>query len=169
MYVDRDDGKFISLTHILAMRVVQKDGTLSEPMVTKHWRQDWRFEPTEVVEYRGREQWQRRVLRRKDVEGQWSQTVYQVDESPRYASVGRWQHATGSFSSWISGDTRRPLPRREWSVRKDYQVLIGTNRHTITPTGWIQEENNLKACSPPSARWLAGEALRRTRIRRSSL
>jgi hypothetical protein len=24
-------------------------------------------------------------------------------------------------------------------------VLIGTNRHTISPTGWIQEENNLKA------------------------
>ncbi len=44
-------------------------------------------------------------------------------------------------------DQRRhlaPAPRREWSVRKDYQVLIGTNRHTITPTGWIQEENNLK-------------------------
>jgi hypothetical protein len=36
------------------------------------------------------------------------------------------------------------LPRREWSARKDYQVLIGTNRHTIIPTGWVQEENNLK-------------------------
>jgi hypothetical protein len=23
-------------------------------------------------------------------------------------------------------------------------VLVGTNRHTITPHGWIQEENNLK-------------------------
>jgi len=29
-------------------------------------------------------------------------------------------------------------------VRKDYQVLVGTNRHTITSLGWIQEENNLK-------------------------
>jgi hypothetical protein len=70
--------------------------------------------------------------------------VYQVDESPRYASVGRWEH-TPSFSTWISADTWRPLPRREWSVRDDYQVLLGTNRHTIGPTGWIQEENNLKA------------------------
>ena len=26
----------------------------------------------------------------------------------------------------------------------DYDVLVGTNRHTITPTGWVQEENNLK-------------------------
>jgi len=143
VYVDRDDGKFISLSHVLAMRVVQKDGTLSEPMVMKHWRQDWRYEPSELVEYRGLEQWQRRVLNRRDVAGQWSQTVYQVDESPRYASVGKWQHSA-SFSTWLSGETWRPLPRREWSVRKDYQVLIGTNRHTVIPTGWIQEENNLK-------------------------
>jgi hypothetical protein len=143
VYVDRDDGRFISLSHILAMRVVQKDGSLSEPLVTKHWRQDWRYEPSEIVEYRGRDRWARRVLRQKDVAGQWSQTVYQVDESPRYASLGKWEH-TASFSSWISADTWRPLPRREWSVRKDYQVLIGTNRHTIIPTGWIQEENNLK-------------------------
>lgn len=45
----------------------------------------------------------------------------------------------------MSGQTWRPLPRREWSVREDYHVLIGTNRHTIGPTGWLQEENNLKA------------------------
>ena len=143
VYVDRDDGRFISLSHILAMRVVQKDGSLSEPLVTKHWRQDWRYEPTDLVEYHGREQWERHALKRKDAAGLWSQTVYQVDESPRYASLGKWQHSA-SFSSWISGDTWRPLPRREWSVRKDYQVLIGTNRHTIIPTGWLQEENNLK-------------------------
>jgi hypothetical protein len=143
VYVDRDDGRFISLSHILAMRAVQKDGTLSEPMVTKHWRQDWRYEPADLVEYLGREQWQRHSLKRKDVTGQWSQTVYQVDESPRYGGLGKWQHSA-SLSSWISGDTWRPLPRREWSTRKDYHVLIGTNRHTIIPTGWIQEENNLK-------------------------
>jgi hypothetical protein len=143
VYVDRDEGKLISLSHILEMRIVDKDGKVSEPFVTKHWRQDWQYEPAEVIAYLGRERWGRRVLTRKDVEGRWSQTVYQVDESPRYASVGKWDHSA-SMSTWISGDTWRPLPRREWSVRKDYQVLIGTNRHTIIPTGWVQEENNLK-------------------------
>ena len=29
-------------------------------------------------------------------------------------------------------------------MRQDYDVLIGTNRVTITPTGWVQEEENLK-------------------------
>jgi hypothetical protein len=72
--------------------------------------------------------------------------VYQVDESPRYGALGRWEH-NASFSSWISGETLRPLPRREWSVRKDYQLLAGTNRHTILPRGWLQEENNLKQAS----------------------
>jgi hypothetical protein len=71
------------------------------------------------------------------------QSVYQVDDSPRYAASGRWEHGE-SFSTWISDQTWRPLPRREFSVRKDYQVLVGTNRHTILPTGWVQEENNLK-------------------------
>jgi hypothetical protein len=144
VYVDIDDGKFLSLVHILEMRIVQKDGSISEPMVTKHWRQDWYYEPTNIVEYRGRDQWQRRELSGPGKEGAWLQAVYQVDESPRYASLGRWEH-TPSFSTWISSDTWRPLPRREWSVRDDYQVLIGTNRHTVRPTGWIQEENNLKA------------------------
>ncbi|PZN33830.1 MAG: hypothetical protein DIU71_04160 [Proteobacteria bacterium] len=144
IYVDSDQGEFISLVHILEMRVVQQDGTVSEPMVTKHWRQDWRYQPRDIVEYRGHDRWQRRELAPDEVRGAWSQTVYQVDESPRYASVGRWEH-TGSFSTWLSGETWRPLPRREWSVRDDYHALIGTNRHTIEPTGWLQEENNLKA------------------------
>jgi hypothetical protein len=144
IYVDRDEENFISLVHILEMRFVQEDGSLSEPMVTKHWRQDWEYQPTHIVEHTGRDQWRRRNLDAKETRGAWVQTVYQVDESPRYASLGRWDH-TDSYSTWISGETWRPLPRREWSVRDDYQALIGTNRHTILPTGWVQEENNLKA------------------------
>lgn len=143
VYVDTDEGRFISLVHILEMRFVQQDGTISEPMVTKHWRQDWRYEPEFIVEHKGRDRWDRRTLAAEEKRNAWTQTVYQVDESPRYASTGRWQHSA-SFSSWLSGETWRPLPRREWSVRDDYQVLVGTNRHTIAPTGWVQEENNLK-------------------------
>lgn len=143
VYVEADDGRHISLVHILEMRFLQADGSVSEPMVTKHWRQSWRYEPDEIVEYKGRERWQQRKLDRIERAGRWSQTVYQVDESPRYASTGKWNHSA-SFSDWLSDETWRPLPRREWSVRKDYEVLVGTNRHTITATGWIQEENNLK-------------------------
>lgn len=143
VYVDSDAGKSISLVHILEMRMLRPDGSVSEPIVTKHWRQDWQYEPETIVEHQGRDRWQRRSLAPAEKQGAWMQTVYQVDESPRYASIGRWEHSA-SFSTWLSGETWRPLPRREWSVRDDYQVLIGTNRHTIGPFGWLQEENNLK-------------------------
>lgn len=141
IYVAADEGDFISLVHILEMRIIEDDGKISEPFVVKHWRQNWHFEPRDIVEYAGNDRWQRRKLSR--TKNQWSQTVYQVDESPRYASIGEWRHSP-SFSTWLSGDTWRPLPRREWGVRTDYHVLLGTNRHTVTSTGWIHEENNLK-------------------------
>jgi hypothetical protein len=148
VYVDQDEPGFISLVHILEMRIADDKGVPGEPMVIKHWRQDWAYEPTHLVEHQGRERWRRRALSARERQGAWVQTVYQVDESPRYASLGRWEH-NASFSSWLSGETWRPLPRREWSVRQDYQALVGTNRHTVHPTGWTQEENNLKAVLTP--------------------
>jgi hypothetical protein len=150
VYVDRNEPGFVSLVHILEMRIVGEDGKVSEPMVTKHWRQDWRYEPAYVVELSGGESWVRRDLSKAERKGVWSQQVFQVDESPRYGSTGRWEH-NGAFSSWISGDTARPLPRREWSVRKDYELLSGTNRHTVGPRGWLQEENNLKQAAQGAA------------------
>lgn len=150
VYVDRDEPGFVSLVHILEMRVVDKDGKTSEPMVTKHWRQDWRYQPAHVIEHHEGERWIRRELTAAERRGTWSQHVYQVDESPRYGAIGRWEH-NASFSTWISNETARPLPRREWTARKDYQLLVGTNRHTIGPRGWLQEENNLKRAAGGAA------------------
>jgi len=62
VYVDADTGRYISLVHILDMRILQDDGTLSEPIVTKHWRQSWSYEPGELVEYKGSESVERRKL-----------------------------------------------------------------------------------------------------------
>jgi hypothetical protein len=77
------------------------------------------------------------------VAGTWAQSVFQVDDSPRYEASGKWQHYP-NFSTWLSGTTWRPLPSREKRVRDDYQVLEGTNRHTILRNGWVQEEENYK-------------------------
>jgi len=143
VFVSEDRGRFIALQHVLVMRMQLEDGTVSEPMVMRHWRQEWRYEPDSLLAYEGANTWAKRSLPEELRRGAWVQSVFQVDDSPRYSARGRWQHSDG-VSSWISDETWRPLPRREFSVRKDYQVLVGTNRHTITPTGWIQEENNLK-------------------------
>ena len=143
VFVSEDRPDFIALQHVLAMRTLDKDGKVSEPMVVRHWRQEWRYEAEALLAYEGANTWVPRKIADAERRGAWTQTVLQVDDSPRYAARGRWQHA-GEVSTWISDETWRPLPRREFSVRKDYQVLVGTNRHSITPGGWIQEENNVK-------------------------
>lgn len=141
VFVAEDRADLIALQHILVMRMRGKE---AEPMVVRHWRQEWRYEAPSMLVYEGANTWARRPVNERS--GMWTQSVLQVDDSPRYASIGRWQHE-GGVSTWISAETWRPLPRREFSVRKDYDVLVGTNRHTITPTGWVQEENNLKVVS----------------------
>lgn len=146
VFVAEDRPDFIALQHILTMRVLQEDGKVGEPIVVRHWRQEWRHQAERFLAYQGMNSWAPREVPAAGREGSWVQTVYQVDDSPRYAARGRWQHSEG-MSTWLSDETWRPLPRREFSVRKDYDVLVGTNRHTITPTGWVQEENNLKLAS----------------------
>jgi hypothetical protein len=141
VFVAEDRPDFVALQHVLVMRMQLAEGKTSEPMVVRHWRQEWRYQPDALLAYEGMNTWARRALKEKS--GVWTQTVLQVDDSPRYAAGGRWQHE-GGVSTWLSDETWRPLPRREFSVRKDYDVLVGTNRHTITPGGWVQEENNQK-------------------------
>ena len=143
VYVAEEREELISLQHIMVMYFHKEDGSISEPMVMKHWRQDWQFQKDNNFSYIGNRQWETKKLTKQAIKGTWSQSVYQVDDSPRYESYGRWQHAA-NFSTWKSETTWRPLPRREGSVRDDYNVLEGTNRHTITPTGWVQEEENYK-------------------------
>ena len=155
VFVAEDRQDFIALQHILVMRMQLEDGKVSAPMVVRHWRQEWRYQPESLLAYEGALTWARRAVAAEAGHGAWSQSVLQVDDSPRYAALGRWQHASG-VSTWLSDETWRPLPRREFSVRKDYQVLVGTNRHTITPEGWVQEENNLKRALE-DARYLARE------------
>ena len=139
VFVAEDRPDFIALQHILLMRLAGKE---SEPLVQRHWRQEWRFGAEKLLVYEGANTWAVNPGQ-GERRGAWTQTVLQVDDSPRYAARGRWEHGETN-STWISDETWRPLPRREFSVRKDYDVLVGTNRHTITPLGWVQEENNLK-------------------------
>jgi hypothetical protein len=143
IYVVEDSGKFIRLQHLMVLFVTDREGKLQGPFVQKHWRQDWRYEDRDLHVFVGRDRWERRKRSSREVRGKWSQAVFQVDDSPRYEAIGEWRHE-GTYSAWTSEHTWRPLPRREQSVRSDYQVLEGVNRHTITPTGWVQEEENLK-------------------------
>ena len=143
VYVVEDRPEFVSLQHILVMTVELEDGTLSDPIVIKHWRQDWTWQDRDLQQYTGHNTWRQQRLKRSEARGTWSQAVYQVDDSPRYETYGRWQHEPG-YSHWESESTLRPLPRREFSVRDDYHALLGSMRISITPTSWVMEEDALK-------------------------
>jgi len=143
VYVLEDRGDFISLQHIIVMFFVDPEGKVSDPVVLKHWRQDWQYQKTQVLAYVSEQLWEHQTVPESERSGSWSQAVFHVDDSPRYESWGKWEHLD-SFSTWESGITGRPLPRREKSVRNDYQLLEAVNRHSILSTGWIHEETNYK-------------------------
>lgn len=130
-----DEGGFISLQHVLVMG--------KDHIVVKHWRQDWRYQPRDVLRFRGHGRFETEALDAAAVAGAWSQTVYEVDDAPRYVGVGRWSHADG-LDAWESDRGWRPLPRREYSKRSDYHALEVVNRHTLTPAGWVHEQDNTK-------------------------
>lgn len=135
--VIEDAGDFISLQHLL---VVRHDG---EAHVIKHWRQDWRYESSKGYDFQGDNVWKPVTYGEAQTRGAWVQSVFQVDDSPRYWGVGQWAHRDG-VSTWTSGPTHRPLPRREFSKRDDYNVLGAVNTHVVTADGWVHCQNNYK-------------------------
>lgn len=141
--VVEDTGDFISLQHILVMYLIDDEGNKRGPFVSKHWRQDWKFEDKDMLAFIGNNTWENTSIAEDVSQSKWTQAVYQVDDSPRYESLGEWVHE-GNYSGWTSAETWRPLPRREFSVRDDYGVLEGVNRHIVIPAGWVHEQDNIK-------------------------
>ncbi|MHA7873076.1 MAG: DUF6607 family protein, partial [Hyphococcus sp.] len=132
--VIEDTGDFISLQHIL----VVGDG-----FPVKHWRQDWRYEPETLLTFVGGNAWRKVPVSAKERAGKWSQVVYQVDDAPRYGALAAWSHENGA-SEWTPPSAWRPLPRRDATKRDDYHAIDAVNRHSITPEGWVHEQDNSK-------------------------
>ncbi|MGO1542264.1 MAG: DUF6607 family protein [Luteimonas sp.] len=111
--------------------------------VTKHWRQDWTYEAPQRWEFTADLTWQVRDIPADRTQGAWTQCVYEVNDAPRYCGTGRWEHDHG-VATWTSDHTWRPLPRRDYTKRDDYNALSVVNRHTIVPGGWTHEQDNTK-------------------------
>ena len=128
-----DTPNKISMQHLLIV---------SDDMIIKHWRQDWLFENTDLYLFDKNTSWKYKKLDKKAVKGQWTQKVYQVDDSPRYEGSATWVHVDGQ--DYWANVTDAPLPRREHTKRNDYNVLKRRNIHEITSTGWNHEQDNQK-------------------------
>ena len=133
--VDESES-MLQLQHLLVV------GNPADPMVIKHWRQDWLFENTSFYQFYHSNQWNYKEKRAEEVSGQWTQKVFQVDDSPRYEGTASWVHVDGK-SYWESA-ADAPLPRREYTKRNDYNVTLRRNRHEITSNGWIHDQDNDK-------------------------
>lgn len=140
--VIEDTGTRIVLQHLLVV------GGEENPYVVKHWRQDWQYEPTEILTYQGGDTWEMTPVPEAMRAGRWSQTVYQVDDSPRYAGWGQWE-TTNGVKRWRSNWTTRPLARRDATRSPVYDRYVGINRHQLTPTGWIHWQDNTKMMPAP--------------------
>jgi hypothetical protein len=104
----------------------------------KHWRQEWVYEGTETLTFQGTRHWLTEKV--ADPTGKWVQKVYQVDDSPRYECSAAWNTQTQSWDC----EAPSPLPRREFTVRSDYEVLMRGNHVAITADGWIHGQKNKK-------------------------
>jgi len=133
--IEDKKGK-IAIQHILQM------GSPDEPYIIKHWRQDWIYENQDFYMYDSNNKWIYKKKSKEDVKNQWTQKVYQVDDSPRYEGSSSWVHVDGK--SYWENTTDAPLPRREYTIRSDYNVTVRGNRHEITSSGWIHDQDNKK-------------------------
>src|SRR6056297_3035979 len=131
-----DDTDKVVIQHILQV------GNPAKPMIVKHWRQDWMFENTDLYTYNGDNHWTYEKKQADEVTGQWTQKVFQVDDSPRYEGTATWVHVDGK--SYWENTTPAPLPRREYTTRGDYNITMRGNRQEITENGWVHDQDNAK-------------------------
>ncbi len=131
---DKEDK--VSIQHLLLV------GNPASPHIVKHWRQDWLYENTDLYSYNANNVWTYQELPNAAVDGQWTQKVYQVDDSPRYEGSATWVHVDGK--SYWENTTNAPLPRREYTTRSDYNLTVRGNRQEITETGWVHDQDNEK-------------------------
>lgn len=115
---------------------------INDSTVIKHWRQDWVYEADQAFDYVSQQTWSFYPLTKEESQGKWTQLVYQVDDSPRYSGTATWTHVDGR-SSWFDV-APSPLPRREYSKRSDYNIMMRGNRVVVDETGWLHEQDNKK-------------------------
>jgi hypothetical protein len=133
--VEENNNK-VSMQHLLQV------GSPENAYIIKHWRQDWLFENKDFYTFNGNNNWTYVNKSKDEVKGQWTQKVYQVDDSPRYEGSATWVHVDGK--SYWENTTTAPLPRREYTKRSDYNITLRRNRHEIVNNGWIHDQDNDK-------------------------
>lgn len=110
--------------------------------IVKHWREEWSYENPIIWKYKGDRTWVKERLPAEQVKGKWTQSVWEVADEPRYQGFSQFVNLDGK-TIW-QNTTDAPLPRREYSVRNDYNILRRTNRINLADSGYLHEQDNQK-------------------------
>jgi hypothetical protein len=145
--VVEDKAGTISLEHTL----------VSGGKMVERWRENWTYEPRDIISYLGPDKWEQRSLNTVERRGRWARLVDYGNGGPRNAALGAWTHEN-AISSWTSAAAWQPMPRRESGRTDDYDVLLAVDRLTLTPSGWVHEQDNTKLLLPGGPKALAREA-----------
>jgi hypothetical protein len=129
--IETSDNKIV-LQHLLV---------INDSVIVKHWREDWEYEKKDWLVFNHDASW-KHVTKTDGVKGEWTQTVWETDDGPRYQGSSKWIENDKKYYWQNTADA--PLPRREYTTRKDYNVLQRGNRIIITDTGWVHEQDNNK-------------------------
>ena len=70
---------------------------------------------------------------KKEVNGQWTQEVFRWMIVPDILD----HHPGCMLTEKVIGKILLTLPRREYTKRDDYDIMIRGNRHEIVSDGWI--------------------------------
>jgi hypothetical protein len=130
--VETSDKKIV-MQHLLV---------ITDSMIIKHWREDWTYENPTIWKYKGDKVWVKEQLKPEQVKGKWTQSVWEVSDAPRYQGASEWVNVDGK--TFWQNTVDAPLPRREYSVRSDYNILKRTNRLVLNKDGWVHEQDNQK-------------------------
>jgi hypothetical protein len=122
--------------------VIQHLLVVNDTMIIKHWREDWVYENRDVLQFEGDSKWSKTTVNAKAAKGTWTQKVYGTTDEPRYEGFATWTHADG-VSQWYDV-AASPLPRREYTKRKDYNIMARGNRISIHKDGYTHEQDNDK-------------------------
>lgn len=122
--------------------VIQHLLVVSPTIIVKHWREEWTYENPVIWKYKGDRTWVKETLPAEQVKGKWTQTIWEVADEPRYQGYSQFVNLDGKII-W-QNTTDAPLPRREYSVRSDYNILKRTNRLNIGTDGYLHEQDNQK-------------------------
>lgn len=122
--------------------VIQHLLIVNPKVIVKHWREEWTYENPVIWKYKGDRTWVKEILPVEQVKGKWTQTIWEVADEPRYQGYSQFVNLDGKIV-W-QNTTDAPLPRREYSVRNDYNILNRTNRLYFTDSGYLHEQDNKK-------------------------